>query len=442
MNRALWLIVLPSVALLLAAAGSFVTSFQADLPILLAAGFLPFITGLSFAQKKNGEDEEDDERSRTIVAMPAWMSEELQKEREKLAQDTTRTLAFDPSEAIKAAREAAASGKSAAGSTARDTSDQGTGTSRTLMFDPKAASSAREEATDVGNDRTASYSPEELKRIRESLRDTRAEDEGNARTVAYMPAVTEQQVPSAPKKEEGDAFAATVAYMPAVTATENGTLAYGPGEKEKLLQAMGRKPVEAEDTDDGSAATQVYSKEQAQAVKDAYSLLDGSRKPQAASTPAASAKGTATSAAQAAAPQAAASKPAAAAAPASQPVAPVRQPAPTGTGATASSTTSPGVFSSAPVSTPSSIPASTSPAGGSTAPASTPVSAGPATEDRRSSPKVSAMPVEGQKSGMSTGSLIALLVVLLALAGGATAVILHLLGIVTLPLPQLDLFSK
>jgi len=417
MKLATWLISLLGVAALLAAAGVSTSVPAADLPFLLAAAFLPFLAGLSFADKKDGEEEEEDERSRTIVAMPAWMSEELQKEREKLALDTTRTLAFDPSEAIKAARDAGMArdgGKKPeqeASAKAALSAEGNAGTSRTLMFDPKAAAAVREEATqpesEAASDQTASYSAEELKRLRESLQNTRDEDDGNARTVAYMPAVSQPQAPPLPK-EEGDAFAATVAYMPAVTGTENGTLAYGPGDKERLLQAMGRKPAGPEEVDDGSAATQVYSKEQAAAVKDAYSLLESSRKPEA--TP----QSAGAPAAQAPAPHAPAARPA----------------APPTSSATASSTTSPGSFSAAPMAT-----ASTAPAAVSTSP--TGVSGRPST-------KVSTFPEEGQKTGMSTGALITLLIVLLALAGGATAVILHLLGVVDLPLPlpQLDLFSK
>jgi hypothetical protein len=367
--------------------------------------------------RKDGKDEEDDERSRTIVAMPAWMAEEIQKEREKLAQDTTRTLAFDPSEAIRTAAEAkAAANKGRANSAADAVTTQGDmGTSRTLMFDPKAAQAARDEAqaTEPPADQTASYSAEELKRLRDSLRDTRSEDDGNARTVAYMPAVTDVPKPAAPPKEEGDAFAATVAYMPAVN--NDGTVAYSPGQKEKLLQSLGRKPDSTEVGDEGSASTQVYSKDQAKALQDAYSLLESSRKPQGAAPPAAA-------------------KPAAAAPPAGP--APAARPAPSASGATVSSTTSPGSFST----TPSPVSSSAPPAvAGSSAPACR-----PAASSVRPSSQVSTMPQEGQKSGMSTGALIALLLVLLALAGGATAVILHLLGIVDLPLPlpQLDLFSK
>lgn len=395
MRVANWLIALLGVAALLALAGASTVLAAGDLPFFLAMAFLPFLAVCPDDKGKEGEEEEDDERSRTIVAMPAWMAEEIQKEREKLSQDSTRTLAFDPSEAIKAAGQAAA-GRMSGRNGAAEASAAGeeSGTSRTLMFDPKAAAAVRQEATepesDMETNQTAAYSPDEVKRLRESLRNTREEDEGNARTVAYMPAVTAQKEPEAPK-EEGDAFAATVAYMPAVTATENGTLAYGPGEKEKLLQSLGRKPAEPQALDEGSATTQAYSKEQAKAVKDAYALLEGSRKGQGTDK---------------AAPPAAAG-----AGPAST------------TEAAASATTSPGGFSSVPS-------------------AAADKSAAP--PPSRPSPRVSPLPEDGQKSGMSTGALIALLIVLLALAGGAMAVILHLVGIVDLPLPlpQLDLFSK
>jgi hypothetical protein len=60
-------------------------------------------------------------------------------------------------------------------------------------------------------------------------------------------------------------------------------------------------------------------------------------------------------------------------------------------------------------------------------------------------PAVSPTPMApAAKTGMGTGSLILVLLLLLVLAGGATAFILHFLGVVELPvnLPQLDLSSK
>ncbi len=450
--------------------------FLALLPLLVGAG--------SLAALVMDDGEEEDETAKTIVAMPAWMSEELQKEKARIeseravqkdvakaaarekspeaselafvvdnspaevstseveeAPEIARTMAFDPSEAAafremtmksSSDHEAASEPESpdeplpepAAPVTAQTMAfnpaeaeafkaqvqpvnepvapEEDMGMAATVMFDAREAgfdkmvvekpSPPPASVDEVESDETGAYTAEDVARLKGMIgkgREATPEAEAMAGTMAYMPAMSQEMAPareSVPATDDGGAR--TMAYMPAVDGGDS-TMAYSPEDKQRILDAMqqGQSPADALEA---IGSTQAYSPDQSAALREAFDLLDQARS---------GASGNSSLAAEA--------KELLANAPQTDPGV-LRQQAQellSRTGETE-------------------VPDSR-PTHGSSSPSLT-----------------EGLGAEG-KGGMSTVSLIVVLLLLLALAGGATAFILHFLGVINLPvgLPQLDLFK-
>lgn len=240
-----------------------------------AAGFIPMaclpaclllgaaLTALAPGGDRDSGDGDGDEGAPTIVAMPVWMIEELEKRhKEKMKQglkdqeERSRTLAFDPSqvaavrEAVKNAGAARTAAPAAVPPPAEPDTDQDMGAARTLMFDPGQAAQLKEELA--------------------TLR---------------APVSPAAKAPAAPKPEE-EAYAPTQVFMKAVDDDVASTVAYTPEMKEKILAATARKGVDAavEDTGDEErhesteeidtgGATAVYSADEVKQFRAAYDLL-------------------------------------------------------------------------------------------------------------------------------------------------------------------------
>ena len=285
---------------------------------------------------------------------------------------SAQTLMFDPTQATEF--QEALKGQGEISAPEEPAPEPETAGSSTMMFDPsqsdqlkqKIEESRTQDAPDAGMDQTMAYSPDELRKIRDMAQVQMAQDEiedDAPRTVAYMPAVDEDAASPGPAAEpEDEGHAATMAYMPAMEGSQ--TAAYSAEDRDKLLASL----------------QQGGSGDQADALKEAYALLEQSQKPGGAAQARAQADELL-----------------------KQQTSAVDSPVQTAT--------------------PQSVPLAP--------------------------PVQSPLPEYGTqmeiKSGMGTGSLVVILLLLLVLAGGATAFILHFLGVVDLPiegLPQLELFSK
>jgi hypothetical protein len=392
----------------------------ADLLRLVAA--LPLLAcGLPVLWVGDDDDEDDyDETAKTIVSMPAFMAEDIEKERQRILAErkqkeeaeaastparepepapepkeepqTARTMAFSPADA-------AAFRETAQTPPAPEPKEEDLATAQTVMFDAREAGFMAETPVEEkppveeSVDQTAAYSAEDVKRLQGTLeadRDREPEDEGNARTMAYMPAMSPDAVPETPAPEEEDeGTARTVAYMPAVSG-ESETVAYSAEDKERILTAIreGRSPQEALDS---ISTTQAYSPEQSKALKEAYDLLEQARQ---------------------------------------------RAPADAGIQAQARELlekvheTEPGILRAEAeklLHQTKEIPAQQ-----------------PTPKAVQAAPSLTSDLTTTEKSGMGTVPLIVILLLLLALAGAATAFILHFVGLIDLPvdLPQLDLFKE
>ncbi len=424
----------------------------ADLLRLVAA--LPLLAcGLPVLWVGDDDDEDDyDETAKTIVSMPAFMAEDIEKERQRILAErkqkeeaeaastparepepapepkeepqTARTMAFSPADAAafretaqtppapepkeepQTARtmafspaDAAAFRETAQTPPAPEPKEEDLATAQTVMFDAREAGFMAETPVEEkppveeSVDQTAAYSAEDVKRLQGTLeadRDREPEDEGNARTMAYMPAMSPDAVPETPAPEEEDeGTARTVAYMPAVSG-ESETVAYSAEDKERILTAIreGRSPQEALDS---ISTTQAYSPEQSKALKEAYDLLEQARQ---------------------------------------------RAPADAGIQAQARELlekvheTEPGILRAEAeklLHQTKEIPAQQ-----------------PTPKAVQAAPSLTSDLTTTEKSGMGTVPLIVILLLLLALAGAATAFILHFVGLIDLPvdLPQLDLFKE
>jgi hypothetical protein len=494
LSNALWVVLLALLAVvgLVACGGGSEGVLTGRLLALLPlfAGLLPFV---SFASDDGEEEEAENERARTIVAMPAWMSEELQKEKARIeseravketppapfeevapepikaeasvpvepdddeAPEIAQTMAFNPAEAA-AFREMTLKSETApeaAPGPVPSPEPKAPTTAQTMAFDPAEAAAFKAEAEvdeapappeedmgmaatvmfdareagfdkmvmkqpaeepaeepaekpgavsseptamppeeDLESDETGAYTAEDVARLKGLLKQDRLPepaDDAMAGTMAYMPAVSQEIAENrdvAPERvDEGGAR--TMAYMPAAEGGET-TMAYSPDDKQRILDAMkqGQSPAEAIEE---VGSTQAYSPDQSAALREAFELLDQARSgAKGNSGLQAEARELLNSAVQ----------------------------------------TDPGVLReqaqdllsrTGEVKVPSPAPPSVS-----TSP--------PLSED---------LDAVG-KGGMGTVPLIIILLLLLALAGGATAFILHFLGAIDLPvdLPQLNLFKE
>jgi hypothetical protein len=289
----------------------------------------------------NGSKDDVESAGPTIVSMPVWMIEELQKKVKEVKQAQSkpepasggsRTMAFDPTEAAKfraalaqagARAPGAAAGGAAASAAAADASvsaqpqeertDEGGGGRGTLMFSPGDAARIKDEMLKArgaagarasapkppvapepegdGLAATAAYSREDVQRLRDKL--LQEDAEGGAHTVAYMPAQgqaapigMEPEPPVA--EEEGEAYAPTQVFMKAATDVDVRTVAYTPEERQRVLEQAARRGAkvdpEASEVDAGGA-TAVYSAEQSKQFREAYDMLRGSGSGAAATTP-------------------------------------------------------------------------------------------------------------------------------------------------------------
>ncbi len=316
-----------------------------------------------------------------------------------------QTMAFDPAEAAAFRAEAEVEESPAA-------PEEDMGMAATLMFDareagfdklvmeeaaPTEAPSPAAEGTpeeDLESDETGAYTAEDVARLKGMVGKDRAvepEDDAMAGTMAYMPAVSQEMAEDSEAAPEAvdDGGARTMAYMPAVDGSES-TMAYSPEDKQRILEAMqtGKSPAEAMEA---VGSTQAYSPEQSAALREAFELLDQARS---------GAKGD--SGLQAEAKELLES----------------------------AHQTDPGILREQAQDL-------LSRTGEIKVPASAPVAAS-------TSPSLSEDLSAVGKGGMGTVPLIIILLLLLALAGGATAFILHFLGVIDLPvdLPQLDLFKE
>jgi hypothetical protein len=417
------------------------------------------------------DDDGDDETAKTIVAMPAWMSEELQKEKVRIESEraakaesadappapvaptpaveedpeTARTMAFSPADAA-AFREMTApssppeaeaettSAQTMAFSPAEASAfrenlstaptatpepapapapaheEEDMGMAATVMFDAREAGfdkmvmpqTAQEEPAEtvldeMGEDETGAYSAQDVERLKDLMTKARTgqpqeePDEAMASTMAYMPALSQEMAEARDESPiiEDEGGARTMAYMPAAT-EGNSTMAYSPEDKDRILAAMqaGKSPQEA--MEEAMKSTQAYSPEQSAELREAFQMLDRVK---------AGAVGNAHLQAQA-----------------KELLANAHQADPSQLREQAQELLSKTGEMKVPTprAAPSSAPVLTSDFG-----------------------------LE-EKQGMGTVPLILILVLLLALAGGATAFILHFLGVIDLPvdLPQLDLFTK
>ncbi len=415
------------------------------------------------------DDDGDDETAKTIVAMPAWMSEELQKEKVRIESEraakaesadappapvaptpaveedpeTARTMAFSPADAA-AFREMTApssppeaeaettSAQTMAFSPAEASAfrenlstaptatpepapaaaheEEDMGMAATVMFDAREAGfdkmvmpqTAQEEPVEtvldeMGEDETGAYSAQDVERLKDLMTKARTgqpqeePDEAMASTMAYMPALSQEMAEARDESPiiEDEGGARTMAYMPAAT-EGNSTMAYSPEDKDRILAAMqaGKSPQEA--MEEAMKSTQAYSPEQSAELREAFQMLDRVK---------AGAVGNAHLQAQA-----------------KELLANAHQADPSQLREQAQELLSKTGEMKVPTprAAPSSAPVLTSDFG-----------------------------LE-EKQGMGTVPLILILVLLLALAGGATAFILHFLGVIDLPvdLPQLDLFTK
>jgi hypothetical protein len=302
--------------------------------------------------------------------------------------------------------------------------------SGTLMFEASAAERVRseilkkreappaEEVDDVGQ--TMTYSPADLKRIRELAKsgpdateelaaapEMGSEPDGEARTVAFMPAVGQPPAEAEPQdgnKPEGDAYAPTQMYMPAV-GTEGGaeTVAYTPEDRAKLLEQMRRG--------DGERSTNLYQAAPGGALDEAYKLLEQSKKP---------------------AEKTEAQKQAQELLAASRQKSQVHLP--------------PQVAKAIAQKTPTEPKAKAVPAQAPTEPKPKAAAGKTATQPKaKAAPASVPAPAPDVKKGLGTIPLVIILLLLLAMAGAATVLILHFIGVVDLPiegLPQLELFKN
>lgn len=368
------------------------------LPIVVAVAFvsalalpalLLLLTALPglFMSAVQEEDDESDESAKTIIDIPRWMIEEMTKEKPKEQPNAEGHPAPVPPTLPKelGAAGVVSSRKPSATSTARlpGTPDvppaelpNETESPKTLIFDPKEVGTVplrpspeppvEKKPEQAESARTAAWSIEDLRMSKgEEFIDSRKlhGEDTSSQTMAYMPAADQPTRDFLQEKGRipEDAFARTQLYTP--TADDEGTsetAIYSPGEREKLVKQLGKK-TEAE----GADATVAYSKEQLEAIREGYALLEKSKDGS------------------------------------EEQAAPAKQGEIVGG---YEQTKSP------------------------TKPAHSPAPAPDKLE---------------KTSGRGTLSLVLILVVLLALATGATAMILHFLGVVDLPiaLPQLDIFK-
>lgn len=463
---------------------------------------LPLLAGfLSLAAfVVDDDEEEEDETAKTIVAMPAWMSEELQKEKARIeseratrkaaeeeekpeaeeeepepeaapaaddlafvavddapeevsepepeeSPEIARTMAFNPAEAAafremtmksQEGSEVLADLSPAAEPPAQEESpapaqtmafnpaeaeafkaqsqeasepppaEEDMGMAATVMFDAREAGFDKmvmekpapapvvptEEAVEEEvEDETGAYTAEDVARLKDMIGkggEAAPEEDAMAGTMAYMPAMSQEMLESSeaptPMDEEGGAR--TMAYMPAVDGGDS-TMAYSPEDKQRILEAMqqGQSPSEALEA---VGSTQAYSPEQSAALRDAFQLLEQARSGAPADSNLQDQARELLENAHEADPDV------------------LRQQAQELVSRTGERQMS-----------------------------------APTLSDDRSSPSLTDGLGAENKGGMSTLSLIVVLLLLLALAGGATAFILHFLGAIDLPLdlPQLDLFK-
>lgn len=434
-DRLIWLVIVGmGVAALLVATGGVTLSARllAVLPLLF--GVVPGVMLVT------GDDEEEDETAKTIVAMPAWMSEELQKEKARIEAEratkaddappapvaeptpaptpeppapeepaeTAQTMAFSPAEAaaFKEMHVPNATEPTPAPAPA-PAAEEDLGNAATVMFDAREAGLDKlvqqqpadappaPMADELGEDETGAYTAEDVARLKDMMVKAKEggqpEDDAMAGTMAYMPAMSQEMAEAREERPsvEETGGSKTMAYMPAA-GDGASTMAYSPEDKRKMLDAMqaGASPEEAMEA--AGASTQAYSPEQSKAMREAFELLDRVKS---------GAAGNANLQAEA------------------------KQ-----------------LLENAHQTDPGQLREQAQDLLSKTGEMKVPEAPSPAPSQ---APLVSAEFAE-EKGGMSTATLIVILIVLLALAGGATAFILHFLGIIDLPvdLPQLDLFSK
>ncbi len=454
------------------------------LPAGRLAALLPMLgLLLPFAGLVDDEDGED-ETAKTIVAMPAWMSEELQKEKVRIESEraataesvdappapaaaapsveedpeTARTMAFSPSDAAAFREMTASPPPSPSPSPSPAPEEAESSSAKTMAFSPAEASAFREtlnpapppgqepapapsaeeedmgmaatvmldareagfdkmvmpesaleqpvatEMDDLGEDETGAYSAQDVLRLKDLMAKARTgesqadPDQAMASTMAYMPALSQEMAEARDEspiiEEEGGAR--TMAYMPAAVEGDS-TMAYSPEDKERILAAMqaGKSPQEA--MEEAMSSTQAYSPEQSAELREAFQMLERVKT---------GAAGNANLQAQA-----------------KELLANAHQADPSQLREQAQELLSKTGEMKVPM---PSAPPMVAPVVPSSAPVLT-----------------SDFGLE-EKQGMGTVPLILILILLLVLAGGATAFILHFLGVIDLPvdLPQLDLFTK
>lgn len=224
-----------------------------------------------------GDDEEDDEEgAQTIVAMPTWMIEEMAKKRQEAKEKsealseaspepeniqaptvserpqeaagdeedlgTAQTMMFDPSAAVEAKEQAEA---------AKPEAEEDLGTAQTLMFDPQDAVKAQDEIEKAEGD---DPEPEISRAPTVSEGAPAPADDAVAETAVYSAdevARLREQVAAAAESEDGDEVdgeAQTMMYMPAQDSTT-------PAEADTPDDAAAPA---ADPEDDAHAPTRVY----------------------------------------------------------------------------------------------------------------------------------------------------------------------------------------
>jgi hypothetical protein len=146
-------------------------------------------------------------------------------------------------------------------------------------------------------DQTLAYSKDDVNQLKEMLaqRDAQEasaeeEDDGTAATMMYMPAVSQEAQPVQPDPvEEDDGTAETQMFMPQVgdksplieeapVTGGNETMMYSPDDREELLKSLHSGTESADEAIDSINATQSYSAEESKALREAYNLLNESKK--------------------------------------------------------------------------------------------------------------------------------------------------------------------
>ncbi len=226
-----------------------------------------------------GDEEDEDESAQTIVAMPVWMIEEMAKKREE-AKKKRELMGADPEPEAEPEPEPEPEPESepepeapAVSVEAEGPTDEvDLGTAQTMMFDPSAAVDAGEQAAaappaaeeDLGTAQTLMFDPqdavkaqEEIEKAREQTTETEDEpephDDAIGETAVYsadeVARLREQAVATAEAEvsDEVDGEARTMMYMPAQESA-------APGEAEAPAEA----PAPAQPEDDAHAPTRVY----------------------------------------------------------------------------------------------------------------------------------------------------------------------------------------